>query len=317
VNVGRGPMHKTIQIITEPKKDYRLFNPSSVTLKNNRIDVMRYSHSNYCSNRLLPFLEDYSVQNSWISVGVKNLDTGVYASSFLDTKVFGPGAYEDARILKLTERSTFLVFTRFYQKRASICISVVEFDEESYAIKFTLEYKCPSQNQKNWMPRLYKDSVLLYASLENQVIYCVPNILNQKGHANVSISPVKLGGKWRGSSPIIETALGPMGLVHYRRPISLAKKLMPDYVHAFFLIKSNDSKETLEFSTEIEFDLDIQGFVYVSGFEFLDDQRVQLSVGIADCYAVKFNLQFSQIKEFFTKKKDYITKVSVKALEVY
>lgn len=319
VNHGRGPMLKTASIIKQPKKGYRLFNPSSITLGKNRVDVMRYSHANYCSNRFLPFFEDYSIQNSWIVIGVKNLESNNYTDSLLETSIFGPGAYEDARILKVDFKHAFIVFTRFYQKRASICVGLLEFFDTTYSLKFSIEYKCPSQNQKNWMPRLYKDSVLLYASLQNQIIYCIPNILKQEGHTTVSISPVKLSGKWRGSSPIINTPLGPMGLVHYRRPISIGKKLMPDYVHAFFILKQQGQSkgETIEFSTEYEFDVGFKGFVYVSGFDFLDASTVQLSVGVADCYAVKFNLPWTLIKQGFENKKDFITKLSVEAEEIY
>lgn len=321
INVGRGPLVETSQIITEPKKNFRLFNPCSCRILDKRIDVFRYSNRHICPTQIWPNIfydEKISTQTSYVVIGIKE-GTG-YSVRFLDSSAFGFGHFEDGRVIKINDEHIVIVFTKYVKERARICVALVRIDSQNIATNvFTQEFHCETQNQKNWIPRLQDGHLLLYASIENQIKFVVPNILSKTGHLKMNVSPIKLFGQWRGSSPIQETKLGSMGLVHYRRKPSLKKKLFADYVHAFYLLKqdSNTKKDTFVVSNVFEFQVkQFPGFIYVSGFEVLGDV-VQISAGITDCYAIKFNLPWTTVSDSFAKKKNAIEKINVEPLEMY
>ena len=315
VNTGRGPVAQTSKLIDN--NEFRLFNPSTCRVQNNQILVFRYSNRSFCPNKWLPPRNDefIKIQTSYILIYFTHLSI----TAFLDTSSLGFAHYEDGRIIALSGQFAAIVFTKYKDKLAKICVAVVEIPSgptgPTLVPKSCIEFDS-EQNQKNWMPRFSSGALYLHVSLEKNIVFVVPNIETLNGYVNVSVPKIPLS-KWRGSSPIIDTPWGQLGIVHYRRPQSLKKKLLPDYVHAFFLLDEQGTTVFREFEVNI---IDLQGFTYLTGFDVQPHGLIVYS-GVTDCYSVSFLLSNDYLKKNIliesTQCNDSILEINVPHLEIY
>lgn len=308
----------TLKII-DPLPGFFLFNPCSCTLKNKSVDVFRYSTRNYCQNNVLPFNyirygyeELNKKQTSYIVVRIK--DGLESTSTYLDTSIFGPGNYEDARIIAVNDEKAAIVLTRFAYWKPRICVALINISTDNkLTVLGGIEFKSDSF-QKNWMPRMYKDSLLLYASLETNLIYTIPQIETLKGYKIISIDNQKIG-RWRGSAPIHDCKHGTIGLVHYRIDPQIKKHYLPNYVNAFFSLDHQGNYTIYnEFTVELK---NVPGFVYISGFLVLSDGQIEFCAGVTDCYGVKFVVSEELFLNSLFKKSYQKIEITPEALEIY
>ena len=234
----------------------------------------------------------------------------------LDTSAAGFAHYEDARIIKISDTKVAIVCTKYLLKIARICVFV--FDPYLGLTLGSVEYFCQSQSQKNWMPQMHGTSLLLWSSLEHSTIHMVPNIADVRGHHKTVIGPCKIG-RWRGSSAILETQFGTIGMVHRRTKESfqnwiLEERFLPHYMHAFAIIKSSEAPiYSAPFIVTIQ---GFEGFVYISGFDVLPSGDFEVCAGVTDCYAVKFLMQQSLVAELIDRPSASIRHLTFEPSEV-
>jgi hypothetical protein len=239
------------------------FNPSS----SGAFHVWRLSDRHYCSNRFIPILFPNQQNTSFIASKEK----------ILDMSCFGPGQYEDPRILEINNGLAVVVFVRHFNDIGSMCVALIN---SKYDILGSIEYKCPRQTQKNWMPRLDGSSLLLYARVPD-IVYKVPNIKGLKYHERIEISPMP-STEWRGSSQVIYLKkYGHIGILHKRMPPNIKTYFLPGYIFAFY-----------NFDTSIrfrEFDVLAQGFVYLNSIE-ATSSGIRILCGLSDCVQHHYDL---------------------------
>jgi len=198
-------------------------------------------------------------------------------------RVFGPGQYEDPRILQISGDKAVMVFVR-HTDIGSMCVAVLD---SKYSILGSIEYKC-RQTQKNWMPRLHNGSLYLYARVPD-VVYTVPNIATLRNHEVIEISPMA-SSEWRGSSQVIYLKnRGHIGVLHKRLRPKLSGYFLPGYSFAFY------NFDTLE--RHREFFIEADGFVYVNSIE-QHSSGLQVSCGISDCVRQQYHLTEEQLDVF-------------------
>jgi hypothetical protein len=184
---------------------------------------------------------------------------------------------------------------------ARICVLII--DPKTLATQGSIEYWCKNQSQKNWIPRASKNSLLLYASLENLILHEVPNVCAIKGHHTVFIGPCKIG-RWRGSSAIIDTSVGTVAMVHRRTKVSyldwvVKERFLPHYIFCFVRFDGLGVKEfSRDFTAKVR---GFDGFVYVSGFQQVNTE-FEIFCGITDCYAVQFKMSVDFVHNLFLDK---------------
>jgi hypothetical protein len=241
---------------------FKLFNPSS----SGPFEIWRLSNRHYCSNRFIPILIP-SLQNfSVLQSSQKILDTSYF---------FGPGQYEDPRILQISKDKAALVFVR-HNDVGSICVALIN---ESYDILGSIEY-VSEQTQKNWMPRLVQGNLLLYARVPD-VVYTIPAFEKLRHHEKIHVDPIKCG-EWRGSSQVIFIeGFGNFGILHRRLRPDIRTFFLPKYSYAFY------NFDTLQLCRE--FDIVYHSFVYVNSIEAIGG-GLRVSCGISDCVKKSFDI---------------------------
>ena len=244
------------------------FNPSA----SGHFQVCRLSNRHYCSDRFIPILFPNMQNNSMIQ-GPRGI--------IEMTASFGPGQYEDPRILQINDKLAVLVFVR-HTNIGSMCVALIDSD---YKILGSIEYKCSKQTQKNWMPRLVGSSLHLYARVPD-IIYAVPRIAGLKNHEVIEVSPMS-SSEWRGSSQIIYLKnRGHYGILHKRLRPEISTFFLPGYKFAFY--NFDNSKRLREFSIKDN------GFVYINSIEqHLNGLRILC--GVSDCVSVHYDLKEDQL----------------------
>lgn len=271
---------------------FHRMNPSAASVGPLLVSAWRYSKRNYCPESLLPMLldENSAEVNSYVCVSVSG--PNVSKEAYLDTSAFGFGHYEDPRVIGIDDRLAAVVFTKHVSCRGRICVAIVEPSLQTWQKPLaTFEFSCPTQTQKNWMPkRGHNDSILLYASLL-PTIYELSGLSTASGHFYSEVPPVALG-EWRGSSQIVDSRHGAIGFVHKRVGSTHATRWMPDYLHA---VATFESDGTIKYGTPFTLSvIDLPGFVYVSGIQ-TTERGLDVYVGITDCYAAVVQLTTEQL----------------------
>jgi hypothetical protein len=263
---------------------------------------------------IFPLYDEYTeISTSYIQIQLKSDENGDERDEtrymHLDTSAAGFGHYEDARIIKISEDLVAIVCTKYLLKVARICVFV--FDPFKGLTLGSVEFFCKSQSQKNWMPQMMGSSLLLWSSLEHSTIHEIPNICDVRNHHMTFIGPCKIG-RWRGSSAILETPYGTLGMVHRRTKENFTnwivkERFLPHYEHSFVLLKTNgqviEKTYSAPFTVKIE---GFDGFVYISGFDVVEDS-LEICAGVTDCYAVKFVMTPEMIRGLFDNKSSIFT----------
>ena len=248
---------------------YKMFNPTA----SGSFELWRYSNRHYCSDRFVPILVPDSYNRSVLQSPTKILDMAYH---------FGPGQFEDPRVLQINEDRAAVVFVRHYE-RGSICVALID---GHYDVLGSIEYTC-SKTQKNWMPRLVGNSLMLYARVPD-ITYTIPNILGLRDHNKVEVSPVKCA-EWRGSSQVIQYNGMSIGIVHKRLYSELSTYFLPRYSYAFYNFDNESLGREFDISHEAS-------FVYINSIDIAQG-GLNVFCGISDCIKQTYFLSHSQVTD--------------------
>ena len=248
---------------------YKMFNPTA----SGKFELWRYSNRHYCSDRFVPILVPDSYNRSVLQSPTKILDLEYH---------FGPGQFEDPRVLQINEDRAAVVFVRHYE-RGSICVALID---GQYNILGSIEYVC-TKTQKNWMPRLVGTSLVLYARVPD-ITYTIANVLGLRNHEKIEVSSVKCG-HWRGSSQVIDYNGTCIGIVHKRLYSELSTYFLPRYSYAFYNFDTNELGREFDIYHEAS-------FVYINS---IDQAPGGLNVfcGVSDCIKKTYFLSHQQVSE--------------------
>jgi hypothetical protein len=248
---------------------FKMFNPTS----SGNFEIWRYSNRHYCSDRFVPILVPDSYNRSVLQSPNKILNMEYW---------FGPGQYEDPRVLQINEDRAVVVFVRHYE-RGSICVALID---GHYDVLGSIEYTC-SKTQKNWMPRLLNNGLVLYARVPD-ISYTIPNILGLRNHEKIEVSPVKCG-EWRGSSQVIKYNGSSIGIVHKRLFSEITTYFLPRYSYAFYNFDTNALGREFDISHEAS-------FVYINSIDVAPG-GLSVFCGISDCIKKTYFLSDAQITD--------------------
>jgi hypothetical protein len=242
-------------------------------------------------------------------------DLNTERRGFLDTsEISTEASFEDPRIISVDASTVALSCSYYINHKCGMCIMFIkplDFLHGTDPMKpfCSKLFYAKDQRQKNWMLHVNHNTLMLYASIENNIIYEL-QYKHLLGHTATEIPTVKLGS-WYGSTPFTNVIdFGPLGIVHKRTYNGWNLQ----FVHAF--VKLNEDTGLHDFSRPFVFyikECETQ-FTYVSGL-FSNQDSVELYFGLHDCYALRstFSLEFVKYLFLQNNQKDPIVLYDIEA----
>jgi len=296
------------------KTNYATFNPCKIVTDPFNVTVYRYSNDSLCKSMVSKKVAGYIKQNilgikkqlqSFILMDISDLKT--QRRGFLDTsEISTEASFEDPRIVSVDPSTVAISCSYYKDHNCGMCIMFLkplDFLKNSAPIKpfCSKLFYAKDQRQKNWM--MYPetpDTLLLYASIENNIIYEL-HYKRLLGHTALQIPNVKLGS-WYGSTPFTNVVeFGALGIVHKRKYDGWNLQ----FVHAF--VKLNEETGLHDFSRPFVFKIkecETQ-FTYISGL-LSNNDSVELYFGLHDCYALRSTFSLEFVKYLFLHNTDKV-----------
>jgi len=265
----------------------RLFAHFNNAISANKFQIWRYSSMSYHPSSEFPLINTFP--RSFL---LYKWPSQLHCSLLDCESQFGPGMYEDARPIDISDAQVLLVLVQNNYVFTRANIRVVILDKTKGIIKaFTIQSE---SHQKNWIPlRIAESSVTIQTvppqtvGQKGQLFQLDTTSVLTKLHYNSHIG----FSEWRNSTNYVQLNDFQIGFVHRKKLYMLRNRWFPEYEYAIQMLDTYGTlvHQSSTFSMELDH-YEIKQypyFVFCMSLQLEGTNSYVLTYGITDTYVAK------------------------------